>query len=762
MLVKAAAPVGTRRGELGAGETANKVQSSSRTTKHDEGKDESARTPEPPQPPPASLRTHHDGRFLPPFEIPRITGKPRTPEFGMWTRSRVMTSVTVYLPSESKTFGEQSSHHSSHQGEYTAEARAASFSVRAWAMSPDMVVVTVAVFTLVLFVAGILVLSSNWHSKARRKTRQALILGDIELADFNKFQRDRRQRSMLESELIDGSNTQPNRGRWPDESFFAYWTRRCGGTTTLAEEVLLARKLYDHTEEADLRKVVEEEKKEEEEGPVHEILEELANYELKGKESLMSWKGISVDWFFSEFCETRYAKTLKEFGCEMWFVRKVCIVEMLRREKTTSGPLIQQVADRHRQHTATIFISYTGSYTFAHFMEMLSTLEGKGEYMWLDIFCVDQFAWISDKYRRALVLAAEDNGCPMSHRLSNGQTPVMMDPYLEEAVKDLTNGLSVQIKKIQKTALMLEKWNNVMATLGQIWVVWEIFSTVEAGAMLIILLGDEQVQRFTRSLETSNDDYKNLILALSQINAGKATAQDENDRNHIMNLIEERGGVYNVNFQVTKQMHCWLAETGYEHLSKLNHKTPEQLPAIENLAWLLHTQGKLAEAEILYKEALQAWTQAHYSADHPIVLNCLSQLAGLLHDQGRLQEATPLLEEALSTLRQKTGQQHPATLACIINLATLLHDLGKLEQAKALLQEALVIGRQHLGLHHPTTLIAASNLALLHHDQGRQEYAEKLLSHVLSIQKERLGDNHPDTLASMGCLGVVMHSSQDS
>ena len=41
---------------------------------------------------------------------------------------------------------------------------------------------------------------------------------------------------------------------------------------------------------------------------------------------------------------------------------------------------------------ATLFISYTGAYTLDYLIIMLRQVD-PNEYIWLDIFCVDQFAW---------------------------------------------------------------------------------------------------------------------------------------------------------------------------------------------------------------------------------------------------------------------------------------------------------------------------------------------------------------------------------
>ena len=228
----------------------------------------------------------------------------------------------------------------------------------------------------------------------------------------------------------------------------------------------------------------------------------------------------------------------------------------------SQGVLKQPYGTQSPVAPATTFVSYTGGYTFAHFANMLERL--RGEYIWMDIFSVDQFAWTE-----------------------KAKTPEMK----KKAAEELSGGLTARIQEIGHTALMLERWSNVMATLGQIWVVWEIFCTVDAGATFQVLLSDEERDRFTRSLEFSDDEFENFMSILAEIDVGKAEAKDPNDREYILSQVQERG-VYEVNCQVTERLQKWLADTGREHVATLNSEEA-QLTANENLASLLCRQGKL-------------------------------------------------------------------------------------------------------------------------------------------------------------------------
>ena len=61
-----------------------------------------------------------------------------------------------------------------------------------------------------------------------------------------------------------------------------------------------------------------------------------------------------------------------------------------------------------------------------------------------------------------------------------------------------------------------------------------------------------------------------------------------------------------------------------------------------------------------------------------------STIATLLKEQGKLAEAEPLYREVLEGFREVLGPRHPDTLISVNNLAVLLMDQGKLAEAEPL------------------------------------------------------------------------------
>ena len=72
---------------------------------------------------------------------------------------------------------------------------------------------------------------------------------------------------------------------------------------------------------------------------------------------------------------------------------------------------------------------------------------------------------------------------------------------------------------------------------------------------------------------------------------------------------------------------------------------------------------------------------------HPDTLTWVNNLAGLLYEQGKLAEAEPLYHEALKGRRELLGPRHPDTLSSAKWAAKLLNESGRAEEAARLRSE---------------------------------------------------------------------------
>lgn len=100
-----------------------------------------------------------------------------------------------------------------------------------------------------------------------------------------------------------------------------------------------------------------------------------------------------------------------------------------------------------------------------------------------------------------------------------------------------------------------------------------------------------------------------------------------------------------------------------------------------NLGVVRERQGRLEEAERLYRESLEL-AQGNLEA----MGRAWNNLGALYHRQGKTQEARAAYQEALRLAR--TGQEWVLTAAVLANLAELTGERASLEEAIALLEEA--------------------------------------------------------------------------
>lgn len=189
--------------------------------------------------------------------------------------------------------------------------------------------------------------------------------------------------------------------------------------------------------------------------------------------------------------------------------------------------------------------------------------------------------------------------------------------------------------------------------------------------------------------------------------------------------------------------------------STLGSGHPETQQSILRLAAIERARGHLAEAELLYREGLNA-CRARAGPCNAETLEVAENLAQVVRDQGSFEKAEPLCRAVLASRRRELGGAHPDTLRSLSNLAFLLRATGREDEAEPLCREALAGRRATLGSEHPDTLLSTNNLATLLHLMGRPEDAQPLYEQALAGFRQMFGDTHPDTFRTMSNLAAVL------
>jgi len=184
-------------------------------------------------------------------------------------------------------------------------------------------------------------------------------------------------------------------------------------------------------------------------------------------------------------------------------------------------------------------------------------------------------------------------------------------------------------------------------------------------------------------------------------------------------------------------------------------RSAEAARAMNNLAESHRALGRYAEAEPLYRQAIEIG-KATIGARHPAYATRLNNLAGLLRDMGRLAEAEPLYRQAIEIDKATIGERHPGHAIHLNNLASLLRAMGRLAEAEPLYARAIEIGKATIGARHPDYATRLNNLASLLQDMGRFEEAESLVRQAIDIDKTTLGERHPQYATYLNNLASLL------
>ena len=178
---------------------------------------------------------------------------------------------------------------------------------------------------------------------------------------------------------------------------------------------------------------------------------------------------------------------------------------------------------------------------------------------------------------------------------------------------------------------------------------------------------------------------------------------------------------------------------------------PRYATTLNDLAEAYKAQGRLAEAEPLYRRSL-AIREKILGPEHPDVAGALNNLAGLYRLQGLYANAEPLLRRALAIREKSLGPEHGDVAQSLNNLAALYGAEQRYADAEPLYERALAMREKILGPEHPGVAATLNNLAAVYEARGRFADAEPLYRRALAIWEKTLGPEHPDVATGLNNL----------
>lgn len=266
----------------------------------------------------------------------------------------------------------------------------------------------------------------------------------------------------------------------------------------------------------------------------------------------------------------------------------------------------------------------------------------------------------------------------------------------------------------------------------------ELKSEPRSQARLLMVIG--QVYNAIGAYEASIQVFEESLAARRAVSGGDSI--DLADALEWRGISEHYAGRY-------RAAEASLREALRIRLAQQEANAPETISAMIELGDLLHTRGRLIEAEEVLQDVLDIVRASPVSSGgadagrEPLALaRALSHLANVLRDRGQLDESAELFREAIYHLRQIHGEPNQQVAATQSYFARLLVMRSDFEDAERILEHATAVLRRIYDGDHPLVGTALREFGYLRIEQGRLAEAETLLNEAQRIQQQLLGSSH--------------------
>jgi non-specific serine/threonine protein kinase/serine/threonine-protein kinase len=205
------------------------------------------------------------------------------------------------------------------------------------------------------------------------------------------------------------------------------------------------------------------------------------------------------------------------------------------------------------------------------------------------------------------------------------------------------------------------------------------------------------------------------------------------------------------NLGLFSRAHALMERVVQDRRKALGTNNPKTLEATSEMGWVLHREGRDAEAERMIRTTIDAQSYV-LGPDNPSTLESKDHLARILLRQAHYAEVEKLERELIAVSTSSQGPENPQTLHFMESLAVALGRQSRFTEAEAEYRQVLDTQQSNLGTDHPDTLATMHSLASMYLDQGNNTEAEKLYRETLQIDQRVLGGDHPDTANEMTTL----------
>ncbi|KAJ8130087.1 hypothetical protein O1611_g3542 [Lasiodiplodia mahajangana] len=185
-------------------------------------------------------------------------------------------------------------------------------------------------------------------------------------------------------------------------------------------------------------------------------------------------------------------------------------------------------------------------------------------------------------------------------------------------------------------------------------------------------------------------------------------------------------------------------------------EAPETLEVMGDLASVIERAGRLKEAELMFKSLYKRYEAKDH--DHPNTIAAAHNLGYCYHNQGRLIDAERMYKVALHPSETQLDSEDVGTLKTLSNLAATLDHQGRLDEAQSLYERAFPAFIKIFGPHHFLTVRLRGNIAGLRRQQGAFKQAEEMIKHCQDVVSRLYGRENFESITVLYELGEVFHA----
>lgn len=182
-------------------------------------------------------------------------------------------------------------------------------------------------------------------------------------------------------------------------------------------------------------------------------------------------------------------------------------------------------------------------------------------------------------------------------------------------------------------------------------------------------------------------------------------------------------------------------------MAKTANPNAPRLPGMmSNLALAYSDQGKLDQAEDLFKQAIVLFEKQHDKTG--VRAKVEDNLGQLYLRQDKLEQAGKHLITARELFKQAGVLSSPPAAMNLDNLSRYYKAIGKLPEAVSMCQEALSLMQKEMGSNNPDVIVALLNLADIKSAQKNYSESDKLYRQAAVVIERTYAPDQPEALRS--------------